>query len=214
MVGIGAWHDTRVVAVLTDMDQPLGREVGNANEIRESIEVLHGRGPDDVREVVLRLGAEMLMLGDIAAEPDEARKYLLDAIHSGAAASKFEEVVAAQGGDPAVVSDPKLLPQPAHFSDIAAARSGLVTRCDAYVIGTAAVRLGAGRASKEDGIDPAVGITILKKIGDRVERGEPVARVGWNEQSRFGAARSLLDEAWEIEDAPLPVRPLIIGEVR
>jgi pyrimidine-nucleoside phosphorylase len=214
MVGIGAWHGTKVVAILTDMDQPLGREVGNANEIRESIEVLHGGGPDDVREVVLRLGEEMLVLAGIASDLAEARRCLIDEIESGAAAAKFEEMVAAQGGDPAIVEDPSLLPGPDHVDEILATRSGFVTRCDAYTAGTAAVRLGAGRAKKEDDIDPAVGITILNKVGDPVEKGEPLARIGWNEQSRLEAARALLAEAWEIADQPAPTKPLIIGEVR
>jgi len=214
MVGIGAWHDTEVVAILTDMDQPLGSEVGNANEIRESIDVLHGRGPSDVRELMLRLGAEMLRLAGFVDDLDEARSCLVAEIESGGAARKFEELVAAQGGDPAVVTDPSLLPTPDHVNEICAQRAGFVTRCDAYTVGTAAVRLGAGRATKEDAIDPAVGITILKKIGDEVEQGEPLARVGWNQESRFEAARSLLAEAWHIHDEPSVKRPLILGEVR
>jgi pyrimidine-nucleoside phosphorylase len=214
MVGIGAWHETKVVAVLTDMDQPLGREVGNANEVRESIEILQGGGPDDVRQVVLRLGAEMLVLAGKANDLDEGRRCLVDEIESGAAMRKFEELVAAQGGDPAVATDPDLLPTPANVEDLPASRSGFVTRCNAYTIGTAAVRLGAGRSKKEDDIDPAVGITILKKAGDPVEAGEPLARIGWNEPARLEAARSLLTDAWTIGDEQPAPKPLIIGEVR
>lgn len=214
MVGIGSRHGTKVVAILTDMDQPLGREVGNANEIRESIELLHGRGPDDVREVVLRLGAEMLVLAGVDTDLDEARRCLIAEIDSGAAAQKLAEVVEAQGGDPSVVTDPTVLPQPQHSDEIPARRSGYVTKCDAYTVGTAAVRLGAGRETKEDAIDPAVGITILKKIGDPVNAGEPLAVVGWNDESRFAAARPLLEEAWSIDEHPVPPRPLILGEVR
>ncbi len=214
MVGIGAWHDTKVVAILTDMDQPLGREVGNANEIRESIEVLRGGGPDDVREVVLRLGEEMLVLAGVVADRENARSRMIDKIESGSAARKFAEVVAAQGGDPAVVADPSLLPEPDHVDELLAPQSGFVTECDAYIVGTAAVRLGAGRTKKDDDIDPAVGITILKKTGDVVEAGEPLARIGWNDRNRFDAARSMLVAAWKIAEEKTPTRPLIIGEVR
>ncbi len=214
MVGIGAWHETQVVAVLTDMDQPLGREVGNANEIRESIEVLQGGGPDDVRQVVLRLGAEMLMLAGTARDLDEGRRRLVDEIESGAALRKFEELVASQGGDPAVVADPSLLPTPGHVTELPAPRAGFVTQCDAHTVGTAAVRLGAGRSKKEDDVDPAVGITILKKVGEPVEAGESLARVGWSEPARLEAALSLLADAWIIEDDQPAPKPLIIGEVR
>ena len=214
MVGIGSWHGTKVVAVLTDMDQPLGNEVGNANEIGEAIDLLHGKGPDDVRQVVLRLGSEMLSLAGKVDTLDEGRACLLAEVESGAAARKFEEVIAAQGGDPAVVENPGLLPQPRQVEDLTAPRSGYVTGCDAYVVGTAAVRLGAGRARKEDDIDPAVGITILKKVGDPVAAGEPLARIAWNDPDRRTAARARLAEAWRIGDQVPDPKPLIIGEVR
>jgi pyrimidine-nucleoside phosphorylase len=214
MVGIGSWHETEVVAILTAMDQPLGIEVGNANEIRESIDILHGRGPDDVREVVFRLGAEMLVLADAAGGVAEARTRLIDSIDSGAAAAKFEELIAAQGGDARVVSDTSLLPRPQESSEIVAPRDGFVVDCDAYVVGTAAVRLGAGRATKEDQIDPAVGISVLKKIGDAVTAGDTLATVGWNDRGRFEGASALLQHAWKIGDDPPTPPPLILGEVR
>ena len=214
MVGIGRSHGTSVVALLTDMSQPLGREVGNANEIAESIEVLNGAGPVDLVEVTFRLGEEMLLLAGVAEDRDAARSNLESAVASGAATAKFAAVVAAQRGNPAVVTDPGLLPGPRHVSDVTADRAGFVAECDALAVGVAGVRLGAGRAKKDDDVDHAVGITLLKKRGDAVEAGEPLARVGWNDEDRHRAALELLDTAWTIEDGRPDERPLIIGDVR
>ena len=153
MVGIGAAHATTVVAVFTAMNQPLGRAVGNANEIGEAIAVLEGRGPDDLTEVVLKIGAEMLVAGAVCEDGGEARALMQDAIASGRAMDKFVEVVAAQGGDTAAVLDPSQLPHAAHTYHVRAVREGRVAACDALDIGVASVRLGGGRERKEDGID-------------------------------------------------------------
>ncbi len=214
MVGIGTAHGTKMVAILTAMDQPLGEAVGNANEIAESIAVLHGGGPADLLEVTYRLGEEMLLLGGLAADREAARRRLEDTIRSGAAAEKFAEVVAAQGGDPAVLDDPSLLPVAANTTVLDAPRAGWVTRCDARLIGRAAVRLGAGRTTKEDDIDPAVGFDVLAKTGQQVAAGDPLVRIHWNDPGRMEAARELLMTAWDIADEPDPPAPLIIGEVR
>lgn len=214
MVAIGKVHGTRVVALLTAMDQPLGREVGNANEIAESIEILRGEGPDDLIEVVYRLATEMLVAGGVAEDPEDATQRLTSVVESGAALAKFGEVIEAQGGDRSILEDAALLPQPAESAELAASRSGIVTQCDALEIGRAAVRLGAGRARKEDEVDPAVGFTILAKVGDTVEKGQPLARIGWNDPARFEAAKEILDSAWEIGDEPVAAVPLILGEVR
>jgi pyrimidine-nucleoside phosphorylase len=214
MVGIGRAHNTSVVAFLTNMDQPLGIEVGNASEVRESIEVLRGDGPPDVTELVMRLGAEMLVLGGIEHAIPAAVGTLESAVSSGSALDKFREVVRAQGGNPGVVDDPDLLPRAPNESVVTARRSGYVTRCDALVVGRAGVRLGAGRSRKEDGIDPSVGISVLAKSGDEVTEGEPLARVRWSDQSRLQAAMEVLNEAWTIDDEAPPPRPLIIEEVR
>ncbi len=214
MVGIGNAAGIQAVAVLTAMDQPLGDEVGNANEIAESIEVLRGGGPADLLEVVYRLGREMLLLGGITTDPKEADRLLERAVASGDAALKFQEVVAAQGGDPEVVSDPGLLPAAGFTAEIPAGADGYVTRLDALAVGKAAVRLGAGRAAKEDAVDPAVGITLLAKEGDLVEEGDPLARVAYNDEDRLGAAKALLERAWKIGDEPPAPQPIVIGEVR
>jgi pyrimidine-nucleoside phosphorylase len=214
MIRIGKSRDTTVVALLTDMNQPLGREVGNANEIAESIEVLRGGGPADLVEVTMALAAEMLLLGGVASDRSEAKAKLRDAIDSGTAAERFRDVVRSHGGDPGVVADPGLLAAPDHVHEVVAPATGYVTRCDALDIGAAGVRLGAGRARKEDPVDPAVGITLLAKYGDQVEEGDPLARVGYNDPDRLERALPLLERAWEIGDEAPQRRPLIIGEVR
>ncbi len=215
MVGIGRSHRTEVIAILTAMDQPLGREVGNASEMRESLAMLRGDAPGDLAAVVLRLGEEMLVLGGIAADAADARGRLQDSIASGAAADVFRGVIADQGGDPAVVDDPGILPTASRRTTLPSPVDGYVTVCDALAIGRAAVRLGAGRARQDEAIDPAVGITLLAKIGDAVEEGQPLAEIAWNDEARLAAARPLLEAAWEISPAPVePLPPLILDEIR
>jgi thymidine phosphorylase len=165
MVDIGARHGVKTVALITWMGQPLGREVGNANEMRESIEVLRGNGPEDVLELTLALGEVMMELAGIGG----GRDVLLEAIDSGKALQKLVDVVIAQGGDPAYVEDPGLLPACTYEEEIRSPATGYVTRCDALTIGVVATRLGAGRERKEDAVDPGVGITLEAKVGDRVE---------------------------------------------
>lgn len=212
MVGIGKSHGTPVVAVLTDMNQPLGRMVGNANEIAESIDVLHGGGPDDLVEVVYRLAEEMLILAGIDSERADARMRLERAVGSGAAFEKFEQVTVAQGGDPAVLHDPTRLPQAKEQHVVRAASSGYVARIDAFDIGTAALRLGAGRERKEDDVDPAVGIAVEVKTGDEVTAGQPLARLYWNDEGKLADALPLTSGAFEVSEHR--GTPLVYGEVR
>lgn len=214
MVGIGAAHDVAVRAFLTGMDQPLGREVGNANEIRESVDVLHGRGPEDLTELVLELGAEMLIEGGIAASRDAAITRLHDCIDSGEALRKLEEVMADQGGNAAALTDWSLLPQAADSKLITSPASGWVATCDAWRIGTAAMRLGAGRETAEDEIDHGVGIRVMAKIGDRVEAGDPLAELSFNDAGRLPAAEELLAGAWTIADEAVEPAPLILETIR
>ena len=214
MVGLGAAHGVPVVALLTPMEQPLGNEVGNASEIAESLEILRGSGPKDLTEITFRLGEEMLILGGAAADREQARAALESTVASGAALSKFAEVIEAQGGDPRVVENPGILPQPAHRSQLPAPRTGIVTRCDARKIGVGAMRLGAGRERKEDVVDPAVGVTILAKEGDLVGEGQPLATLAWNDQRRLDIAAPLLAEAWEIGDERPEPLPSVLEEIR
>lgn len=209
MVGIGARHGVSTTALITWMGQPLGREVGNTNEIRESIDVLRGEGPDDVTELTLAFGEVMLELAGI----DGGRAVLIEAVESGRALQKFVDVAVAQGGDPSVIESPELLPVCAHEAVITAERDGYITRCDARTIGSAATRLGAGRDRKEDAIDPGVGITLEAKVGDRVEVGDPLARVRFGDPERWQAHEKALTSAWSIGDSAPEPQPLVIERI-
>ena len=214
MVGIGRSHDTPVVGFLTDMDQPLGTEVGNANEMAESIAILRGEGPPDSTELTFRLGEEMLVLGGVAADRAEARAQLQAAVASGSGLEVFAKVIEAQGGDPSVLEDPSLLPSAGSTYTVVADRTGFVERCDALAVGRSAVRLGAGRQAKEDDVDPGVGITINAKVGDAVAAGDALATVRYSTVVQLDACLPVLEPAWVIADDAPPFRPLILGEVK
>jgi pyrimidine-nucleoside phosphorylase len=209
MVGIGAKSGVETVALITSMDQPLGKEVGNANEIRESVEVLRGEGPEDVTELTLALAEVMLELAKI----DGGRERLLDAIASGAAFQKLKDVAAAHGGDVSVLDDTSLLEVAEHEAVIGAPEDGIVSRCDALTIGLAATRLGAGRERKEDDIDRGVRITLAAKIGDEVAKGDPLAVVRFTNEAKWEGQRDKLASAWSISpDAP-PSRDLVLERI-
>ena len=209
MVGIGASHGVNTVAFITSMEQPLGNEVGNANEIKESIDVLRGEGPDDVTELTMVFGETMLELAGI----DGGRERLGEAIESGAALQKFIDVTVALGGDRSVIENPTLLVRAPNEAVIAAPVDGYVTRCDALTIGVSATHLGAGRERKDDIVDPGVGITLKAKLGDRVDEGEPLAIVHHGDQSNWDAQRDTLSAAWTISDQPISTPDLIIERV-
>ena len=209
MVGIGASHGVDTVAFITSMSQPLGNEVGNANEIRESIDVLRGEGPADVRELTMVFGETMLELAGI----DGGRERLDHSIKSGAALQKFIDVTEAHGGDPKVIEDPSLLVRAPHEAVISAPADGYVTRCDAFIIGVSATWLGAGRESKEDIVDPGVGITLKAKLGDEVARGDPLAIVCYGDQAKWETQSDTLSSAWTISERPISAPELIIERV-
>jgi pyrimidine-nucleoside phosphorylase len=177
MVGIGRTAGRRVVAAVTRMDQPLGRAVGNALEVREAVETLSGRGPGDVEALCLELGGWMLVLGGVARSVDAGRAILAGKRRAGAGLAKLREMVVAQGGAAAVIDDPDRLPRAPVIERVPAPRGGVVTAIDATGVGLAAMRLGAGRAKKGDPIDPAVGIVIDRPVGSAVQAGEPLATV-------------------------------------
>ena len=214
MIGIGRANRTAVTAFLTDMTQPLGREVGNASEIRESVEVLKGGGPPDLVEIVLTLGSEMLRLGGIEGDDASARSRLRGTIDSGAAFEKMMAIVEAQGGDAGVLEDPSRLALAKGEHVIEADRGGVVTRCDARDIGVAAMRLGAGRAKKEDDVDPGAGITVETKVGDEVAAGDPLLRLHWNEERRLTQALSLAGTAVVVGDGPAAAPELVMEVIR
>lgn len=209
MVGIGKSHGVDTVALLTDMNTPLGRQVGNANEIVESIEVLRGEGPEDLTELVMALGAQMLIQTGVAPDVESATSALKQSIDDGSALEKFIDVVEAQGGDPAAIEDPSLLPSTGKHWTIESRTEGFVTECDARAVGVAGMRLGAGRQRKEDTIDHAVGITILAKPGDQVEVGTPLAVLEYRHQARLDESLRILAEAWVVSEEPAKPSPLI-----
>lgn len=213
IVAIGASNGTPVTAMLTEMSQPLGRAVGNANEIAESVDILMGRGPDDVRDLTIRFAAEMLVLAG-TADIDSATARVLEAIESGSALEVMIRLTERQGGDPAVIEDTSLLPVAANEHVLVAQRSGVVNRCDAHEIGIAAVRLGAGRTTKEDDIDSAAGLLVEAKVGDVLDEGEPLARIAYNDETKLRAALEALKDAWGIGDEPASSEELILGEIR
>jgi pyrimidine-nucleoside phosphorylase len=209
MVGIGIANEVETVALITAMDQPLGRAVGNANEIEESVAVLRGEGPADVTELTMAFGEVMLELGGV----DGGRDRLERAITSGAALEKLIDVTRAHGGDPSVLEDTSRLDVAPEQATIDAPADGIVTRCDALSIGLAATRLGAGRERKEDTVDHGVGITVHAKIGQRVSVGDALATVRFRDEGRWEAQRDRLATAWEIgDDGPAP-GPLIMERI-
>jgi pyrimidine-nucleoside phosphorylase len=209
MVGIGTVNGVHTVALITRMDQPLGREVGNANELRESIEVLNGGGPEDIVEITLAFGEVMLELAGVGGGRDR----LLETIATGAALQKLVDVVVAQGGDPSVIHDPSLLAVAPSEAVIEADRDGYVDQCDALIIGTVATRLGAGRERKEDVVDPGVGITVDAKIGEKVQKGQPLAQIRFSDPARWEAQREMLAKAWVIEDTAPLIEDLIVERI-
>ena len=200
------------VALLTSMDAPLGSAVGNAVEVRESIDVLRNRGPPEVRELTLRLGVEMLRFGG-TVDALAARARLEQALSDGSALRRFAEAIEAQGGDPRVVDDPSLLPQPRCRRDFHAERSGVLTAMDAEQVGLAAVELGAGRARKEDAVDPAAGLLLRKRVGDPVRAGEVLAELHAASDSRLEAGEARLRAAVAIGEAPQSDRPLVLERI-
>ena len=201
MVGIGASHGVKTTALLTDMDTPLGRAAGNALEVTESVDVLRGDGPDDVREITLALADEMLNLAGVDADPRVA-------LESGDALDKWRAMVAAQGGDP----DAEVA-QASERRDYTAERSGYLQKLDARAVGIAAWKLGAGRSRKEDPVSPAAGIVCRKKPGDEIEAGEALLELHADDDARFGAAVEALEGAVKIGRDPPAPKPLVIERI-
>jgi pyrimidine-nucleoside phosphorylase len=204
------------VALLTDMDAPLGSAVGNAVEVRESIEVLRGGGPPDVRELTLRLGAEMLLSGEapgVGNDPLLARMRLETALADGGALRRFVQLVEAQGGDPSAIEDPSRLPQPKAKREVRADKSGVLTMLDAELVGLAAVDLGAGRARKEDVVDHAAGLLLRKRLGEEVRAGDVLAELHAAGDSRLDAGEARLRAAFAIGDKAPALRPLVMERV-
>ena len=213
MIDIGADHNCPVVALLTAMDRPLGRACGNALEVEESILALKGEGPADLMNVTYALGAEMLVLAKAAKDRDDAHRMMERAIGTGRAAEHFQRIIEAQGGNPAVVDDPAVLPQAAEVELFAAPRRGFVSRVEPRTIGRGIALLGGGRTSMEDTLDLSVGFVITARPGDWVEQGEPLATIFARDRSGVESGRATLRSAITIADEADPPLPLVSHRV-
>ena len=213
LVGLAQRSGLRVAALLTQMDEPLGRMVGNALEVRECVDVLNGGGPADLVELSVELAALMIWLGNGRATMVDARTAVRGALADGTGLAMFRRIVERQGGDVGMIDDPSTLPRSPVQADVLAARGGYVERLDAGLIGRAAVALGAGRARAEDAVDPGVGFEILKVAGDRVSAGTPLIRIHANRDADVAAARAALADAITYADGPPAPRPVILDRL-
>ena len=210
MVETGERMGKKMAALITDMDQPLGRYVGNSLEVVEVLEVLRGEGPDDLRNLCLELAAWMFFLGERVSSIEDGKRLSAKLIESGDALERFRKMVEMQGGDPRVVDDPKVLPQTRHALDVQSPKTGYVTAIECERAGTACVILGGGRERKEDSVDPAVGFVLHNKVGDSVAAGEAVCTVYYNSESLGARARAMLLESFDISEAAMTdKRPLV-----
>ncbi len=210
MVETGERMGKEVVALITDMDQPLGNMIGNALEVVEVVEILRDRGPNDLRELCLELAGWMLHLGGISKTVAEGKQQSAKLISSGKALDKFRQMVELQGGDACVIDDARRLPQAQDTIQVASRKDGYVGSIQCEQVGTACVILGGGRERKEDSVDPAVGIVLRKKVGEQVAAGEPIATIYYNAEAKAERARQLIEASYVIADTALSTkRPLI-----
>jgi pyrimidine-nucleoside phosphorylase len=209
MLELGRHAGREVVCVLTDMDQPLGHAVGNALEIRETIATLRGDGPTDFTELVLGASAHLLALSDLGIDEKEGRKRAAAVVRDGAALAMYERWVAAQGGDPAEAA----LPTASVVREVLASAGGYVRAIGAVDIGMAALRLGAGRQTKDDIIDHAVGILCLKKRGDAIAAGDVLAEVHARDDASAQQAEAEVLAAYEFADEALPATPIVLETI-
>lgn len=210
LVGIGNGVGTRTVARITRMDRPLGRLIGNALEVIESIDTLRGEGPDDVTTLVEVLGAEMLVLAGITGDLDDARGRIARSLRDGSALDVFRRLVAAQGGDPRAIDNPRLLPTARERFAVVAERAGVIQTIDTAELGRAGMMLGAGRARAEDDIDPAVGIEVRATVGDAVSAGDALVVLCFNDPSWLDRAAEVVRRSYVIgDDAPEPIDLLL-----
>ncbi|HEX4836320.1 MAG TPA: pyrimidine-nucleoside phosphorylase [bacterium] len=213
MVGIGREVGRRTAAVISMMDQPLGRAVGNALEVDEAIHTLRGDGPEDLRELCLVLGAQMVVLAGLAPDARSGRTILEERLAQGDGHRKLAEMVSAQGGDAGVVEHPERLPRSPIQHPVPAPQDGVVTAVDAEALGAAAMALGAGRTRADEPIDPGAGMVIRRKMGDRVRRGEPLAILHTGVAGRLDDAVPRVQAAYRIGQNGPEVRPLIVEVV-
>jgi len=214
LVEIGKRMGKGMTALITDMNQPLGRTAGNALEIRETVEALRGQGPRDLIEITLELGAHMLLLANVVRSREEAVRRLEKELRSGAAFEKFLAMVRLHGGDAAALQNPDRLCHARYRKEISALRGGFVAQAHAECIGKACVVLGAGRRKVEDRVDHAVGASDIVKVGERVAQGQPLLVLHANEEDRLMEAAELAASAFQILETPAAILPLIGDVIR
>jgi pyrimidine-nucleoside phosphorylase len=213
MVETGELMGKQMAALITDMNQPLGRMVGNALEVQECIEVLHGGGPPDLRDLCLELAAWMLLLGGAVKTVAQGKQLAEEIIASGKAFDRFRQMVELHGGDISTIDGPTRLPGTDHRVEVPSSRTGYVTAIACEQVGTACVILGGGRERKEDSVDPAVGIVVHKKIGDKVAAGESLCTIHCHSDAQAARAKTLLEESYQIAPTPPAQMPALIHRV-
>ncbi len=209
MVETGERMGKSMVALITNMDQPLGLKIGNALEVEECIEVMRGQGPADLRELCLELAAWMFHLGGVASTVEQGKLDAEKLLDSGAALERFRQMVQLQDGDVAAIDDPARLPRAQSTCVVNSPKAGYIAAMNCEAVGTACVVLGGGREKKEDFVDPAVGIVLHAKVGDRVAAGQPLCTVYFNSETKAAAASQLLAESYSFSDAPPPAKALV-----
>lgn len=214
MVRIGNGAGRKTSAVVSDMDQPLGRAVGNALEVREAIDTLKGKGPEDFLKLCLTLGAEMVVAGKKAENAEQAQEMLLQKIEDGSALLKLAQFVEAQGGDAAYVYEPERLPAAKLLYEVKAGRDGYISHIDCDKVGICSLILGGGRETKESSIDLSVGLVLAKKVGDQVKKGDVLASIYGNEEEKITEAASGYLNACHMGDEPVERPELIKGMIR
>ncbi len=213
MVGIGRRMDKRVQALITDMSQPLGYAVGNALEVMEVSQTLQNAGPADLTRISLELAARMIHLGKITKTLDEARELAQSKLLDLSGYRKFKDVIAAQGGNPNVLDRFDLLPNATGAQEITTSRGGYISAIDAELIGQASSMIGAGRNTKEDSIDPAVGVILEVKVGQKIDPGSILCRIYHTSETNLEEAATLVEDAFKISQQPVEERDLILEVV-
>lgn len=213
MVNIGLELKKETIAIITNMEEPLGLAVGNSLEVKEAIAALKDKGPEDLRELCLELGSHMLKLGGVVDTVQEGKNKLIKNLSEGKALEKFREMIVAQGGNPKVIENPDLLPLAKKCYKIRAKEFGYIQRIDARLVGESAMLLGAGREKKGSPIDLSVGLVLKKKIGDRVEKNDELVEIYYNEDKKLEEAKSRITSALKIGKKKLPKNPLILAMI-
>jgi len=213
MVGIGRRLDKRVQALITDMSQPLGYAIGNALEVMEVSQTLQNAGPTDLTRISLELAARMIFLAKVTKTLDEARELSQSKLLDGSGYRKLKDVIAAQGGNPQVLDRFELLPNATGAQEITTSRGGYVSAIDAELIGQASAMIGAGRCTKEDTVDPAVGVILEVKVGQKIDSGSILCRIYYTSEEHLEAAAGLVEDAFKISQQPVEERDLILEVV-